>query len=398
MVLEQPDEHSSRPSGSRQLCTPIQHCNEEEREFQILVLLSYFEFISYDYLCYICGEDITDVLEHFHYYSLTESFGTGKQYVCLNPAVIDYIKRAKFQLTTDYKKKLRDMTSKVLANTDDNVSDISYRLYAIKELLRAGYAKVDERYLIPSFVLKVITEEYYNKHDDNVISLADRVLKGYHKKTYEDVIRSITYWLCCALCRKKDSRFFEEIDYFINSPYSYKFLNGFYYRHKGDYQKAKEFYKDALNHTREYDEDQYAAKAEHEMVIVCMRLGDYDEALHWAQHSYDKNSSNTYHIEAYFRCLVRSAHPDSDTLKKLMEQMSKSFDTYKAIIYETMKAEYNYYIKGDYTGAIEQLRNIIEKNKNMHTNYPLQVLRDICSKHESMTIYNSIIKKCDEAC
>lgn len=368
-----------------------------EREFQILVLMSFFEFISYDYLCYICGEDISDVLEHFHYYSLTESFGTGKQYVCLNPAVIDYIKRSKFQLTPDYKKKLRNMTSKVLANTDDNISDISYRLYAIKELLRDGDAKVDERYLIPSFVLKVITEEYYNKHDDNVISLADRVLKGYHTKTYEDVIRSITYWLCCALCRRKDNRFFEEIDYFINSPYSYNFLNGFYYRHKGDYQKAKEYYKEALSHTRDYDEDRYASKAEHEMVIVCMRLGDYDEALHLARHSYDKNPSNTYHIEAYFRCLIRSAHPDSDTLKKLMEQMSKSFDTYKEIIYKTMKAEYNYYIKGDYTESIEQLRNIIERSKNIHTNYPLQVLRDICSKHDSMPIYNCIMKKCYES-
>lgn len=95
------------------------------------------------------------------------------------------------------------MTSEVLENTDDKISDISYRLYATKELLRQGGAKVDERYLIPSFVLKVITEEYYVGHDDNVISLADRVLKGYHRQTYEDIIRSINYWLCCALCRKK---------------------------------------------------------------------------------------------------------------------------------------------------------------------------------------------------
>ena len=367
---------------------------KNEREFQILVLLSYFEFISYDYLCYICGEDIADVLERYHYYSLTESFGMGKQYVCLNPAVIDYIKRAKFQLTPNYKKKLRDMTREVLANTDDKISDISYRLYAIKELLRDGNMKIDERYLIPSFVLKVITEEYYNRHDDNVISLADRILKGYHTKTYEDVVRNITYWLCCALCRKKDNRFFEEITYFSNLPYSYYFLNGFYYRHKKDYQKAKSYYKDALRHTREYDEDRYASKAEHEMVIVCMRLGDYEEALSLAQHSYDKNPSNTYHIEAYFRCLIRTAHPDSDILKKLMEQMNKSFYTHKEIIYETMKAEYDYYIKGDYTGSIKQLCNIIEKNKDTHTNYPLQVLRDICTKHDSIPIYNSILKCC----
>lgn len=364
-----------------------------ERDFQVLVLLSYFEFISYDYLCYICGEDITDVLERFHYYSLTESFGIGKQYICLNSAVVDYIKRTKFQLSPKFKKKLREMTSEALANMDDNISDISYRLYAVKELLREG-TKVDERYLIPSFVLKVITEEYYNKHDDTVISLADRILKGYHTKAYEDVVRSITYWLCCALCRQKNKRFFEEVRYFENSPYSYYFLNGFYYRHIGDYQKAKLNYQEALTHTREYDEDSYASKAEHEMVIVCMRLGDYSEALSLAKHSYEKNPSNSYHIEAYFRCFVRSAHPDAETIKTLMSQMNKSFDSNRAIIYETMLAEYNYYIRNDYTGAIESLCDIIKNNLDMHTIYPLQALRDICVKHDSMPIYKSMAKLC----
>ena len=374
----------------------ITELKNDDRAFQILILLSFFEFISYDYLCRICGEDIADVLEKFHYYSLIESFGFGKQYVSLNPAIVDYIKRVKFKLSEQYKIKLRKMTSEVLENTDDKISDISYRLYATKELLRQGGAKVDERYLIPSFVLKVITEEYYVGHDDNVISLADRVLKGYHRQTYEDIIRSINYWLCCALCRKKDRRFFNEVKYFEDSLYSYYFLNGFYYRHTKNYPKAKEYYKEALDHIKEYDGDSYASKAEHEMVMVCMTLGDYDEALDLAEHSYKKNSSNTYHIESYFRCMVRSAHPNRDTLLRLMDEMHKSFDSHREIIYNTMQAEYCFYVNGKFTEAITMLTQTITSNMDKYRNYPLRSLREMCRKRDAMQIYDDVLKKCKD--
>lgn len=370
----------------------ITELKEDDRTFQILILLSFFEFISYDYLCWICGEDIADVLEKFHYYSLTESFGSGKQYISLNPAIVDYVKRVKFKLSESYKIKLRKMTREALENTDDKISDISYRLYVAKELLRQGGLKIDERYLIPSFVLKVIAEEYYAGHDDNVISLADRISKGYHRNAYEDIIRSINYWLCCALCRKKDRRFFSEVKYFENSPYSYYFLNGFYYRHTKKYPQAKDFYTKALSHTREYDEDNYASKSEHEMVMVCMTLGDYDEALNLAEHSYKKNSSNSYHIESYFRCLVRSAHPDRSTLCRLMDEMHKSFDSHREIIYETMQAEYRFYVMGGFTEAIEKLRRTIANHSGKYRNYPLRSLREICRKRDAMQIYNSILK------
>ena len=43
--------------------TIISEIKNNDRIFQILILLSHFEFISYDYLCSICGEEIADVLE-----------------------------------------------------------------------------------------------------------------------------------------------------------------------------------------------------------------------------------------------------------------------------------------------------------------------------------------------
>ena len=369
--------------------------DDDSRAFQILILLSNFEFISYDYLCRICGEDIADVLEKFHYLSLTESFGLGKQYVCLNSAITDYIRRVKFELSPEYSKKIKEITRQIIIDTDDNITDISYRLYAAKSILKEGIkgGKIDERYLLPSFILKVITEEYYAGNNDNVIYLADRIKKGYHKKSYEEIIRSINYWLCCALCRNKDVRFFNEIEYFKNSLYSYNFLKGFYYRHQKQYEKAKEFYEEALKNVRQYDDDNYASKAEHEMVMVCMFLSRYEEALDLAKHSYERNPSNTYHIESYFRCLVRTAHPDKSVLNQLINDMYKSFDIHKDTIYKTMKAEYTYYVDKDFPKSIELLRDAIRIGRDSYRNYPVKSLKEICTKKEAISIANSIIKE-----
>lgn len=375
--------------------TIISEIKDDTRAFQILILLSNFEFISYDYLCRICGEDIADVLEKFHYLSLTESFGLGKQYVCLNSAIIDYIRRVNFNLSPEYSKKIKEITRQIIIDTDDNITDISYRLYAIKSILKEGVkgVKIDERYLLPSFVLKVITEEYYVGNNDNVIYLADRIKKGYHKGSYEEVIRSINYWLCCALCRNKDNRFFSEIEYFKNSPYSYNFLKGFYYRHQKQYKKAAKLYGEALNNVTQYD-DNYSSKAEHEMVMVCMFLGRYKEALDLARHSYERTPSNTYHIESYFRCLVRTAHPDKDILVELMEGIHNSFDIHRDIIYQTMKAEYTYYVDKDFSKSIEFLRDAIRIGKDSYRNYPVKSLKEICTKNEAISIANSIMKEC----
>lgn len=374
--------------------TVISEIKDDYRAFQILILLSNFEFISYDYLCRICGEDIADVLVRFHYLSLTESFGLGKQYICLNSAITDYIRRVKFKLSSEYSKKIKEITRQIIIDTDDNITDISYRLYAAKSILKEGIkgGKIDERYLLPSFILKVITEEYYAGNNDNVIFLADRIKKGYHKKSYEEIIRSINYWLCCALCRNKDHRFFSEIEYFKNSPYSYYFLKGFYYRHQKQYERAKDFYSEALNNVKRYDDD-YSSKAEHEMVMVCMFLSKYDEALELARHSYERNPSNSYHIESYFRCLVRTAHPDKNTLTQLMKDMHNSLDIHRDTIYETMKAEYTYYVDKDFSKSIELLKKAIDLGKDSYRNYPVKSLKEICKKNDATKISDSIIKE-----
>ena len=124
-----------------------------------------------------------------------------------------------------------------------------------------------------------------------------------------------------------------------------------------------------------------------------MFLSRYEEALDLAKHSYERNPSNTYHIESYFRCLVRTAHPDKGTLNQLMEDMRNSFDIHRDTIFNTMKAEYTYYVDKNFHRAIELLKDAIRLGKDSYRNYPVKSLKEICKKQDAISISDSIFKE-----
>lgn len=124
-----------------------------------------------------------------------------------------------------------------------------------------------------------------------------------------------------------------------------------------------------------------------------MFLSKYEEALDLAKHSYERNPANTYHIESYFRCLVRTAHPDKSVLSKLMNAMCNSFDIHRDTIYKTMKAEYTYYVDKDFPKSIEFLREAIRIGKDSYRNYPVKSLKEICTKNKAISIADSIMKE-----
>ena len=276
---------------------------------------------------------------------------------------------------------------------NDNVMDMSFRLYATKEAIRDRLPKLDERYLVPSFVLKVVVEEYYDGHDNIVIELCDRVLDSINHNQYDEIMRSLHYWLCCALCRSKDKRFLKEIQYFDGDSYSYFFLFGFYWRHMRNYKKAEEFYEEALHRKHTCEDDSYISKAQHEMVMVQTHLGHYREALALAEDSYNHARTNSYHIESYFRCLVRSSNPDREILRQLINEMKGSQDGHKDIIAPTMEAEYKFYIEKQRSECFRIIEDLLKDTFGSYKNYPLRSLREICMSMDNMSYYKSIQKK-----
>ena len=371
----------------------ISEIKQDQTLYKVMLTLSLFEFISYDALNEMVCHDCVDEIERLYHYSLLEFFGSNSQYICLSPAFSSYLKRMKIRLPKEDILKIKERTQNILESMNDNVMDMSFRLYATKEAIRDRVPKLDERYLVPSFVLKVVTEEYYDGHDNIVIELCDRVLNSINHNQYDEIMRSMHYWLCCALCRSKDNRFLKEIQYFDSDSYSYFFLYGFYWRHKHNYKKAEEYYEEALHRKHTCEDDAYISKAQHEMVIVQTHLGHYREALALAEDSYNHAKGNTYHIESYFRCLVRSSNPDRDILRQLINEMKRSQDGHKDIIVPTMEAEYKYYVEKQKSECFHIIEDLLKDASGSYRNYPLRSLREICMSMDNMSYFKSIKNK-----
>lgn len=361
----------------------------------ILVLLSQFEFVSVDLLAQVCPDDISDALETFRHYSLYEFFGSANQYIRLNPGLADYISRNKIELPANYVSRLRHVARELLADMDNSLTDLSSQLYSIKETLRDPESRsvAKEKYLLPSFVLKVIVEEYNKGVDENVIELVELLLNNKPRKGYDEINRSIHYWYCCSLCRTRNRKFLTEVEYFRDSPYSYLFLKGFYERHLGHNRDAEEYYQKALDQSKAYGDREYVSKAEHELVMVKVDLGDYKGAYDLAKKSYERDKTNTYHIEAYFRCLANTAHPDSQLMNELIDRMELSYVKDKEDIVPSMRAQYKYYVAHDFREAINMLEEVIRYEGVNKRNYARRALREICEHNDSIQTYYGILKR-----
>lgn len=369
----------------------LDEINKTPHAKDILVMLSQFDFVSFDLLEKVCPDSISDALELFRNYSLYESFGSANQYIRLSPVMADYISRNRITMPLNYRQSLRRETRKLLTSVDNSLTDLSSQLLGIKEILKNTRVKAKERYLIPSFVLKVIIEEYKNGQDENVITLVEMLLNDNIHNGYDEIFRSINYWYCCSLCRMKNDKFLQAVEYFKNSDYSYYFLRGFYERHKRNYLKAEEYYEKALERSKSSSDREYVSKAEHELVIVKMELEDYTGALELAEKSYEREKDNSYHIEAYFRCLVRNAHSDNELLRELISRMERSYAEGKIEIAGTMKAEYKFYKENDFSSAVLQMKEILKTNPN--SKYAQRAFRRMCKDNDAENVYPGVMRE-----
>jgi TIR domain. len=356
---------------------------EDDTCYQTLILLSQFEFVSFDIIYTILKKvnaNPDDVLQKLHLYSLFERFGGNNQYIKVNPVVSDYINREHIKLNKLFNDAFEDGIKLFLTSGNASKYDLSGYLYGIQQAIKQHIKKIDKKYLIPSFTLNVIIEQYKVGEYKDVVLLCDRFLED-GNNYYEEIIRSVRYWLCSSLCRLQNHRFFDEIDYF--DGYSKQFLLGFYHRWKKDYNKAQEYYEKALTLSKKDKEKGYVAKAKHELVIVKLLLKDYYGALDLARENYELQKTNKYHIEAYFRCLIRNYKPDKRVLYNLIKEYeSLALDHKNQIILSTLKAEYEFYINKDFSKAVMILRETIEQADAKIRYYPFRSLEEIAPKQK----------------
>lgn len=351
---------------------------DDDLSKQMLIALSKFEIISYDLVYKIFGEsdEVYKSIQKLFDLTLFFSVSSTHDYLKLNTSIADYINRSKLNLDKKYSDKIKDMAKEALQKPLEltEESDYSEFLFSLQNMISENIS-IPPKYLIPSFILKSIIKEYNDRQYNTVIQLSTKLLENESKFDYQ-IIRETRIWLCLAYCRKQNEKFFEVINYFNDSydeaQIDYHFLLGFYYRNGDKMDDAEVHFLEVLKI------DENHSRTKRELVNVYLRKGDYMKALDWAKDNYNKFKTNILHIQAYFTCLIKKPNKtefDLLKIKELIENASKSLDKKANDVLREIKAEYNFYIEGDYKKAIIALNESMRMNP--HNYFAFRALLEI---------------------
>ncbi|MFT7822373.1 TIR domain-containing protein [Bacillus siamensis] len=337
--------------------------DKNKEAYNLLALISTFDFISYSMLYEIIkdSDEYNFLIEEFITNGICENLGINGEYLCLNSAIRNYVKRQRFEMGKEFKetlvKHVREFMNSFDGNNNRDVSDV---FYSLREAVSENI-EVDSRFLIPSHYLKSMKELYDRRdRDQDVVHLADRILE---KEEFMDkrIAREIRYFLCSSLARLKDARFKEEVQK-INGP-EHNFLFGFYYRHVGRDT-------DAINSLlKALDERPNFGWAKRELVLVYNNNEEYDKAFNLARENYELNRSNEYHIQAYFQCLsygkseAMSFRERKEKAEILLDDITKIDSERAKSMSIVMKIQYQIYLNEDLKAA----EALVEENTYLST-------------------------------
>jgi tetratricopeptide (TPR) repeat protein len=330
----------------------------EQKAIDFLSLLAEFDFISYDFIFEIVGDGryYRELITEFIASAICEFLGANNEYLRINDAIVDHIRRIRIGLPERFKKKLNQHLENFLATYKSEDKDLSVLFHSLKEALLEG-EEIDTRYLIPSHFLKTM-KELYDRHRrySEVIKLADRVFAN-EEYMDENIKREIRYFLCLSLARQREPRFLSEVQKI--SGVDHDFLFGFYYRLTGRYDDSlKRLYK-------VLDKRPKLPRAKRELVQVLLHIEAYETALEIAKENYENDKSNPYHVQAYFNCLIKGEHVRDKNNIRAIEELLSVFSNIPSEKAEEMhycaKAQYLTYIMSDKQGALKIIDEAIAK-------------------------------------
>lgn len=348
-------------AGDKKIKTVLDYFKTDKQR-QILVLLSKLDFFSYSILEKIYEADIKEILlilDEMIGFGIVSNFGPTGEFFKLDSYISDYLRRNHFKLSGDLELLVQEVFEGLLSESTDITEDVSVYMYQVRHNIENGKA-TEQDYLIPSVALKVLIDKYNHKDYPTVERICKTLLEDGAQRYYKEVRREIVYWLCLALCRRQNrDEFIEYVKEIDGADHS--FLHGFYLRIAKNYPKAETYLLQTLENAPTMQ------RAKRELVTVYLSQHKYAPALSLAKDNYEQNPDNSYHVSAYFRCLVRKndlSFDDREKLKRLMDEMRNSYSEQHDEIYGAMLIEYKHYV--DHATPAEMLP-LIEK---WQANYP----------------------------
>lgn len=325
-------------------------------------VLADVDMISFDLLEQLYEEDYPEIeklINMFASLSIVGFYGNGGNNISLDSGVADYIRRSYLDLDPIMKSRIEEIIYNKIDVDEDDFGELSIFLCGLRKQLLSGNGYA---YIMPSIVISTVINLYDQGEYELVKNICLHALE--HSSIYtNEPLQELYYRLCQVLARMKDSNFFTHINK-IQDISSKDFLMGFYYRYKENYLKAEEYLLKALTINPNMQ------VARRELVNVYLNQCEYGEALPLAKENYNRKSTNPYHIEAYFRCLVNN-YPwnieTKDTLKRLLKEMENIPSKRREELLVSMQLEY--FIKSR-SHTKEEIKNEIDEAMSLYPASP----------------------------
>lgn len=299
----------------------------DEEAISFLHFLAQFDVITYDFVFKIVGEDqyYKEKLREFNNLSICEFSGSNKEYIKVIDPVKDHIQRVGLEIPVKFSEQLNRHIEDFLASYKFEDIEISDYLFTIKEALKSGKT-IDTKYLIPSHFLKTMIELYdIQKKYQEVIRIADRALLNIEFMDPK-IVFEIRYYLCLSLARDRNQRFLREVQNIFGPDHN--FLLGYFYRLTARNEKALEELKKSIKMRPNF------SRAKRELVQVYLQLEEFETARVLAKEHYENDKTNPYHIQAYFRCIIKAER--SNTNRKILEELVENLSRIKSSLAEEM--------------------------------------------------------------
>ncbi len=367
----------------------VEGYREDAVRFEFLTFLSWFEFVSLDFIAKLGQEmshDLLSIVNEFTEHGLCQAIGSLSEYVRLNDVIRDYVARGSISIPASYSKAVASVSRDILT-IDGTAEDFDYseKAVAIRMALLEG-RDVPEKMLIPAHFLNAISQNYKNKKYGNVIDLAERIL---NKPNYEEYIRNqIRHFYCMSLARRRDARFLSEVQKIRGKEHDY--VLGFYYRKVARYDEAIERFHEAVKDQR------WQENSKRELVLIYNLTEDYDKAFNLAKDTYYAFPANPINVQAYFEVLLNKYRISTGDEMNLISEMNSTLASVARIssekgqeIESCMKSRYEYYVKLDEATALSIANDAIILFEG--SPYPLLIKMELGIAMQSVDLINEAI-------
>lgn len=369
-----------------------QSLKENGLAYQLLIFLSTNDVVSMRIIDRVFQdkEAVTCAIARLEDYSCITPMFQDHGFVRLSHPLARVIRQSGLTMEPKYRDRYdairRELCKQELETLLAN--DYSEFTLGIKEKI-ARHQQIAPKYFMPSLVLNSILREYQEGHYQYVVDLCRQLLA--HLDYDRDILWVTHYRLAQALAhlgKKVKDEFLGCVKFFRDNGnmLDYWFLMGFYQRNCGNNDTALQSFRKVLAINNEHE------RTLREIVNCYIAKGEYDKAVELARNNYRNNRSDILQIHAYFVSLVNSRQEQPQAtltiLQRLMDEVRQSADARSKDIAECMEGEYEFYVQGNLSQAMDTLDRECRNAQNGE--YALRALKRIRDRVTDTTLLSSL--------